>query len=160
MQDNFIEYRPRLGIQESSQHRGLQLRAFEVMGKQLGTEIHTNADIARICRDGVQPELVSVLYSFGFDKGELDWVVAPRTLSHRKSKNDKLTADESGRLLRVASIYSLAQTVFANQEKAMKWLHKTRRSFEGMNAIDLMKTEAGARLVEEQLLQLDSGYFA
>ena len=160
MQDNFIEYRPKLGIQESSQYRGLQLRAFEVMGKQLGTEIYTNADIARICRDGVQPELVSVLYSFGFDKGELDWVVAPRTLSHRKSKNDKLTSDESGRLLRVASIYSLAQTVFANQQKAMKWLHKTRQSFEGMNAIDVMKTEAGARLVEEQLLQIDSGYFA
>lgn len=160
MQDNFIEYRPGLGIQENSQHRGLQLRAFEVMGQQLGAEIYTNADIARICRDGVQPELVSVLYSFGFDKGELDWVVAPRTLSHRKSKNDKLTSDESGRLLRVASIYSLAQTVFANQEKAMKWLHKTRQSFEGMNAIDVMKTEAGARLVEEQLLQLDSGYFA
>ena len=160
MQDNFIEYRPKSGVQEYPQRRGLQFRAFEAMGKQLGTDIHTNADIARICRDGVQPELVSVLYSFGFDKGELDWVVAPRTLSHRKSKNDKLTTDESSRLLRVATIYSLAKTVFASQEKAMKWLHKTRLSFEGMNAIEVMKTEAGARLVEEQLLQLDSGYFA
>jgi uncharacterized protein (DUF2384 family) len=42
----------------------------------------------------------------------------------------------------------------------MAWLNKPRKIFDGLSAIELIKTEPGASLVEETLIQLDEGYFA
>jgi len=50
--------------------------------------------------------------------------------------------------------------VFGNHSKASAWLHKPRKAFNHQNAIDIMRTEPGAKLVEDTLNQIDVGYFA
>lgn len=80
---------------------------------------------------------VDALIKRGYSAGELSWVIKPRTLSHRRQKHERLSSEETGR-----------------------WLHKTRKLFDGLNAIEMIQTEAGARLVEDALNQIDAGYFA
>ena len=65
-----------------------------------------------------------------------------------------------GRWLRAARLQALAREVLGSDDKALQWLHKPRRMFDQLSAMELMKTEAGAQLVEEVLSQLDAGYFA
>ncbi|HEY4010474.1 MAG TPA: MbcA/ParS/Xre antitoxin family protein [Acidobacteriaceae bacterium] len=68
--------------------------------------------------------------------------------------------EESNRAVRIAGISSLAEKVFGNNENAARWLRKPKQRFDGRTPLDLLRTEAGGRLVEEMLLQLDYGFFA
>lgn len=67
---------------------------------------------------------------------------------------------ESARDLRCAKICTLAEEIFASEERAKAWLDKPRKLFKNQSATHVMQSESGARLVEEILNQLDSGYFA
>ncbi len=68
--------------------------------------------------------------------------------------------DESDRNRRVARIRALAAEVFGEEERALCWLRKPHRRFEQRSPLDLLATEAGARVVEEALHQIDDGIFA
>ena len=68
-------------------------------------------------------------------------------------------ADEAEITLRIAKIIALAQKVLG-AEKATDWLNKPRKVFDGLSAMELVKTESGASLVQEKLIQLDEGYIA
>ena len=104
--------------------------------------------------------LTDALIEQGFTRGEIAWIVPPRTLTHRRNKKLRLTSEESGRWLRAAKIRALANVVLGDSDKANTWLHKPRKAFDGLNAMELMKAEAGAQIVEEALGQLDTGFFA
>lgn len=96
-----------------------------------------------------------------FDASELnDLVIARRTLAHRKSRNERLTTEESDRVLRLTRITQLAEEVFGDQEKAGRWLRKGKAQFDGRAPIELLATEAGARLVEEALYRIEHGMAA
>jgi uncharacterized protein (DUF2384 family) len=73
---------------------------------------------------------------------------------------ESLTHDESDRAVRIARISSLAEEVFADDAKASRWLRKPKVRFEDRSPFEMLRTEAGARLVEEMLLQLDYGFAA
>ena len=62
--------------------------------------------------------------------------------------------------MRLARITSLAEEVFGSEEKAARWLRKPKERFEDRSPLQVSRTEAGGRLVEEMLLQLDYGFFA
>jgi putative toxin-antitoxin system antitoxin component (TIGR02293 family) len=89
-----------------------------------------------------------------------NFIVPRRTLVHRKSRREPLTHDESDRAVRLARISSLAEEVFGDDAKASRWLRKVKTRFEGRSPLEMLRTEAGARLVEEMLLQLDYGFAA
>jgi putative toxin-antitoxin system antitoxin component (TIGR02293 family) len=88
------------------------------------------------------------------------FIVPRRTLVHRKTRRESLTHDESDRAVRIARITSLAEEVFGSDAKAGRWMRKPKTRFEGRTPLEMLRTEAGARLVEEMLLQLDYGFFA
>jgi RES domain-containing protein len=56
----------------------------------------------------------------------------------------------------MARITSLAEEVFGDDAKAPRRLRKAKSRFEGSSPLEMLRTEAGARPVEEMLLQLDS----
>ena len=62
--------------------------------------------------------------------------------------------------MRIARITSLAEEVFGDDAKAGRWLRQIKERFDGRTPLEVSRTEAGARLVEEMLLQLDYGIFA
>jgi putative toxin-antitoxin system antitoxin component (TIGR02293 family) len=93
-------------------------------------------------------------------KDLLEVVIPPRTLKHRKMRKEPLSLDESDRLARVARIYALAVKVFGDAVDGREWLTFPIDRFAGRTALEMLRTDAGARQVEEILYQIDEGVFA
>lgn len=92
---------------------------------------------------------------------ELEKVLIPRrTFAHRIKNNERLSVEESDRAVRMARILAQAEAVFGNKDKAMHWLRCSMKKFDGNTPMQLMDTDAGSRLVEEALIQIDEGFFA
>ena len=58
---------------------------------------------------------------------------------------------------RVARIIALAERTFGDQDKARRWLDKNLLSLDDRRPIDLTRTAAGARLVEDVLAKIAWG---
>jgi putative toxin-antitoxin system antitoxin component (TIGR02293 family) len=123
--------------------------------------LRSDRDLARLVEERLPLTSVESLSKHGMSDEEIYRLIVPRrTLVHRKSRREPLTHDESDRAVRIARIASLAEEVFGEDAKAARWLRKPKSRFDGRTPFDLLSTEAGARLVEEMLLQLDYGFTA
>ena len=87
-------------------------------------------------------------------------MLPPRTLSHRRAKGERLSLDETDRAVRLARIMALSESIFGDKDKALRWLRKGLRRFGGATPLAMLATDAGGRLVEETLIQIDEGYSA
>ena len=63
-------------------------------------------------------------------------------------------------MVRVARIVSLANHVFGNPAKALKWLRTPTDRMGSRNPLSMLRTDAGGRLAESRLWQVDEGIFA
>ena len=125
------------------------------------TPLRSDRDLARLVDDRLPLTSVESLSHHGMSDEEIYRLIVPRrTLVHRKTRHESLTHDESDRAVRIARITSLAEEVFGDDAKASRWLRKAKTRFEGRSPLEMLRTEAGARLVEEMLLQLDYGFAA
>lgn len=125
--------------------------------KQLALE----ADLASAVEKGFKTAAIDRLIERGILKEEVFFLVIPRrTLDHRIKNKESLSLDESDRAVRVANIMLLAQKVFGDQESAFAWLRGPKRKLHGNTPMGMLKTEAGARLIEELLYQIDYGMVA
>jgi putative toxin-antitoxin system antitoxin component (TIGR02293 family) len=129
---------------------------------KLGVKLLTSdRDLARLVEERLPLASVESLSNHGLSVEEIySFIVPRRTLVHRKSRCESLTHDESDRAVRIARITSLAEEVFGDDSKASRWLRKAKTRFEGRTPLEMLRSEAGARLVEEMLLQLDYGFAA
>jgi putative toxin-antitoxin system antitoxin component (TIGR02293 family) len=100
------------------------------------------------------------LASIGMRPDDLAFIIPARTLSHRIAKGERLTVEESDRALRLARIVAIAGIAFGERAKALEWLAAPKKQFGGASALAMVRTEAGARVVEELLIRVDEGYFA
>lgn len=92
---------------------------------------------------------------------ELEELVVPhRTMARRLAKNENLTREETDKAVRLARVVREADRVFGNGDKADRWLRSPLRRFSGQTPLDLLKSEAGAMLVEEVLGQIEHGIYA
>jgi putative toxin-antitoxin system antitoxin component (TIGR02293 family) len=123
--------------------------------------LRSDRDLARLVEERLPLTAVESLSGHGMSDDEIySFIVPRRTLVHRKNRHELLTHDESDRAVRLARITSLAEEVFGDDAKAARWLRKAKTRFEGRSPFEMLRTEAGARLVEEMLLQLDYGFAA
>ena len=103
----------------------------------------------------------SFVENSGLAFAEIYSVVIPaRTLKHRRAHRQALSRDESDKLARLIRIYDQAMRVLGDQEKTLHWLRKPLRRFTGRTPLEMLRTEFGARMVEEMLGQMDYGMFA
>jgi putative toxin-antitoxin system antitoxin component (TIGR02293 family) len=108
---------------------------------------------ARVLRDLVKDPAVTV--------AAVARVVAPRrTLDRRLKDNSALSVEESDRLSRFVDLLALATQVFGSRAEAMAWLSAPKHAFEGEVPLNLLKSDAGTRAVEEHLLRIRYGFFA
>jgi putative toxin-antitoxin system antitoxin component (TIGR02293 family) len=92
------------------------------------------------------------LRGLGFSNDELH--------RRRRERDEPLSPAESDRALRLERIAEQADRVFGNREKAQRWLRKESRALEGRRPIDLLQSETGAHIIEEELVRIDYGMFA
>ncbi|MGC9199649.1 MAG: type II RES/Xre toxin-antitoxin system antitoxin [Acidobacteriaceae bacterium] len=132
------------------------------IGVKLGvTSLSSDRDLARLVHDRLPLASVESLSHHGITDEEIySYILPRRTLTHRRTRHESLTHEESDRAVRIARITSLAEEVFGDEGKASRWLRKAKARFEGRSPLEMLRTEAGARLVEETLLQLDYGFVA
>ena len=79
-----------------------------------------------------------------------------RTIARRK-KEQKLQADESDRLLRLARVSAQAAVTLGSDEKAVQWLRRRNRALGNRAPLDLIDSDIGARQVEEVLGRIEHG---
>jgi len=132
------------------------------ISKMIGVQVVSNKDILLKAQEkGVKPEMVSAFVSeHGISLASLEWVITPKTLGRRIKNNERLNPGETDRFIRMARLTALAETVFADPEKAKTFLAKPRTRWGGKSGTELMQTDNGGRMVEELLQQLNHGFFA
>jgi putative toxin-antitoxin system antitoxin component (TIGR02293 family) len=124
----------------------------------LGEEIASEADIARIVARRIPLRALAHIKRSGFSEQEVaDYVIPPRTRRHRKLRRERLTVDESDRLVRLTRIQAMAEDVFGNAEKANGWLREGLGILDGRAPLDVARTDSGARVVEQILAKIDWG---
>ena len=128
-------------------------------GRQaLGTQVSSEADLARIVHGGIRLRVLDHVERAGFSKQEIERFIIPaRTWRHRKLKREPLTIDESDRVIRLARIQALAEDVFGDVKKANRWLREGLNILDGKAPLELARTESGARLIEQLLAKIDWG---
>src|SRR5215469_16972407 len=120
----------------------------------------TEGEILRIVEGRLAPSVIKRLNALGLERSEIDAVVIPsRTLQHRRSRREKRAIEESDRVVRFIRALSLSETVYGGRERALAWLRKPHPRLDGRTPLSLLKTDTGARIVEELLIQIDEGMF-
>jgi putative toxin-antitoxin system antitoxin component (TIGR02293 family) len=132
------------------------------MGDKLGvSKIRSGEDLASLVDQRLPATAVKALVRGGLSAAEVYRLIVPRrTLAHRIAKHQSLSKDESDKAVRVARITAMAEQVFGEPERAWRWLRKSKRRFGGKTPVEMLATEAGARLVEEMIGQIGHGIFA
>jgi putative toxin-antitoxin system antitoxin component (TIGR02293 family) len=130
------------------------------LGLLLDAPVRTGADLVSLARARLHVAVIDRLSEQGLKWDELSFIIARRTLTHRREKDEPLTADESDKVIRLAKLIAQANATFGNDDRAIQWLRSAQSRFDGQSALEMASTEQGARLVEEALVQIDEGYFA
>ena len=129
--------------------------------ESLGRPVESEMDLVQLVRSGLPPSALETVIDHGvLSSAEAERLIIPRrTLSHRKSRSEPLTTDESDKLTRVVRIAALAEETFQDDQKARTWLRDPNRALGGERPLELLETEGGARLVEQVLGRIGHGVF-
>lgn len=118
-------------------------------------------DLAELVEHGLPAASLSLLKDKGLSFSEISQIViAPRTLKHRKARGESLSLEETDRVVRAARVIALAESIFGDPAKALLWLRTPDDRLANRNPMSLLQTEAGGRLVENMLWEVDEGVYS
>lgn len=105
--------------------------------------------------------LAALTARFGLPRAEVAAAarIPLRTLARRKRER-KLHPDESDRLVRLARVAAEAARVLGDDRKAGGWLGDDNIALGGARPIDLVRTDFGARQVEDVLGRIEFGVYS
>jgi putative toxin-antitoxin system antitoxin component (TIGR02293 family) len=130
-------------------------------GKLGVARIRSDRDLASLVENQLPATVIQWLLRGGLSDAEVYQLILPRrTLAHRVAGHQPLSREESDKAVRIARITSMAEQVFGDSERAWRWLRKPKKHFDGKTPMEKLGTEAGARLVEEIVQQIDHGMLA
>jgi putative toxin-antitoxin system antitoxin component (TIGR02293 family) len=135
-------------------------RVFRKLGgrQSLGADVSSEADLARVVSHGIRLSVLGHFEKAGFSRQEIERFIIPaRTWRHRKARREPLTLEESDRVVRLTRIQAMAEDVFGDVEKANRWLRENLGVLDGKSPLEVARSEAGARLVEQMLARIDWG---
>jgi putative toxin-antitoxin system antitoxin component (TIGR02293 family) len=120
----------------------------------------TEAEVLRVVERRLLPSVIKRLTVLGLTRTEIEEAVIPsRTLQHRRSRRERLSVEESDRVLRVVRVLSSAETLYGSRDRALAWLRRPHPRLEQRSPLSLLRTDTGSRIVEELLLQIDEGMY-
>src|SRR5258708_11848623 len=96
----------------------------EQIGEWLGiAPPQTEQELLELIENRLPPSSVKRLLGLGITRAEVDTLVIPlRTLQHRRSRRERLTIDESERVMRMMRVLSQAESLYETRERALAWL--------------------------------------
>ena len=124
----------------------------------LGCIVSSQAELATAVRHRLPLIALKGLLQAGLTEQEIERFVIPqRTRRHRAEKQQPLTVDESDRAVRLLRVQSIAEEAFGSAEKANIWLRRKLSELGGETPLDVMQTDAGARVIETILAKIAWG---
>jgi len=115
----------------------------------LGTSIRSQADLSMAVRERIPVAALEAVRQAGISEQEIGTFVIPhRTRRHRIVKNERLTVEESDRVVRLLRIQTLAEESFEDKIKANRWLRRRLAELGGNTPLEVAATETGARVIE------------
>jgi putative toxin-antitoxin system antitoxin component (TIGR02293 family) len=82
-----------------------------------------------------------------------------RTLNRKRKAHEKLSAQESERILRVVRVWNRARSLFRSDEAIAEWLLRPTASLDQAAPLDLLDTDVGTAEVEGLITGLAYGNF-
>lgn len=147
------------GQEDLARRLGLESAVFSGLLAHEGTL--GDMAVVNLVQAGLPLDVIELFIKEGIAQQEIYELIAPRrTLTHRRANSEPLSPLESDRAVRLARVLAQAETVFDDKEKAMNWLRRPMKRFEGRTPLRMLETDAGSRLVEDALAQVDEGFFA
>jgi putative toxin-antitoxin system antitoxin component (TIGR02293 family) len=125
----------------------------------IGVEPKSEFELAALIESGLPIDKLTVVREWITFSEVNDLIISARTQKHRKTRGQKLSAEETDRLVRVIRVLALAFDVFGSNEKALLWLRTPDDRLDNRSPMSMLHTEAGGRLVEEMLWQIDEGVY-
>jgi putative toxin-antitoxin system antitoxin component (TIGR02293 family) len=120
----------------------------------------TDAEVFELVQGRLDPSVVQLLLQLGLERKEIDALIIPmRTLQHRRSRGEKLTVEESDRVLGLLRILSLTEEVYGSPDRALAWLRRPNPRLNDRVPLLLLNTSVGSRMVEQLLGQISEGMF-
>ena len=131
------------------------------IGEWLGVRApRTEQQVLDLIERQLPTSAIDRLLALGVTRSEVDALVIPlRTLQHRRSRREKLTVEESDRVLRVLRLLSQAESVYGSRERALAWLRRPHPRLHDRPPLEMLKTGTGSHIVEQLLVQIDEGMF-
>ena len=135
-------------------------RIASVLGgeKTLGRRVRSLDDLRRLVEDGLPLESLAKVVDRVSEPGaagELRYRVVPKATLHRRRQH--LSLEESERLERLARVTALAEDTWEDDALAHEFLRSAQPQLGNARPLDLVRTELGARQVEELLMKLEYG---
>ncbi len=138
--------------------------AAEKIAEALGGErvlhraVHDYADLDR----GVRARLPFAALRHLVDSGrlsvrEVKTHIVPSSTYARRAKSRLLSVSESEKAERLARVFATAEEVFANADKAHRWMRAPNLELDGKTPLDAAATELGARQIESILWRIAYG---
>lgn len=130
-----------------------------ILGGQrtLHRRIRTLADLRAAVESGLPVEsldrAVSHVVAEGPSATELKYSIVPKTTLQRR--RERLSAEESERLERLARMTALAQEVWEDSALAREFLTSPQPQLDGERPVDLARSDLGTRQVEDVLYALE-----
>jgi putative toxin-antitoxin system antitoxin component (TIGR02293 family) len=126
----------------------------------IGSSPQSEFGLAEIVEKGIPTDSIAYLRHNGLTFSEVSSIViSPRTLKHRKARGEKLSNEEAERAIRVGRVLAQAESVFGSHDKALLWLRTPDERLNNRTPLSMLPTEAGGRLVESMLWQIDDGVY-
>ena len=107
----------------------------------------------------VPVDALDQLQAIGIKQDEICEVVAPRRTLQRRREEGHLSMEEGDRAATLGRLALMANRVFGDWAKALRWLRKPKTFLHGLTPMQAAHTTAGSRLVEEKLVAIDHGQF-
>jgi putative toxin-antitoxin system antitoxin component (TIGR02293 family) len=131
--------------------------------KILKRKVDSDADLTLLTREGLPVGTLTLLaQQLSVERKTLARIVgiSDRTLSRRVAKDERLSAEESDRTVRLARIVALTIDTLGTSEKAASWLQTPNRALDGQRPLDLLDTDIGAKSVETVLARIEYGIYS
>jgi len=133
----------------------------EVFGRSVVSPLDLAAEVVRGFPSASLDRVLQRLQSEAIPQSSIYAVVGTsRTLQRKRQQRALLSRDESDRLARLARVAVRAGEALGSIEKGHRWLGKTNRALDGQRPLDLLASDAGTRLVEDELGRIEHGVFA
>ena len=117
------------------------------------------SDLAAAVEEGLPSDAMRALVKSGTTTATeiSESVRIPERTLMRLQKRERLPADESDKIYRLAYIVATATKTFDSQEKAHRWLRRPNRALGNRTPLVLIRTEPGLSQVERELGRIEYG---